>query len=160
MPANESIDVESRIARLKGQIDRYPTSAWLHQALGEAHLYRGALDEAEAAYRRSLELDPCNYWARLLFGNVLYGQRRYREALAEFELARDLAPERAMAYIAMADTFHCLDDLAQTDEYYRKAVAVEPDDETACQNLARWLATGRNPQSGSSDQGREPAGSP
>lgn len=56
----EAGDLEGAIAIFELYTDQFPASANSWDSLGEAHLGSGNLAEAEAHYRRSLELDPDN----------------------------------------------------------------------------------------------------
>src|SRR4051812_20512516 len=107
MSRQSSRNIGVRIALLRSRIERNPANAALFQALGKAYLKIGSFEEAESAYRRSLELAPDDPWTRLFLGNVFYARRQYREALSEFERTRELAPHIAMPYICMADAYHC-----------------------------------------------------
>ncbi|MHC4946818.1 MAG: S41 family peptidase [Planctomycetota bacterium] len=52
--------VELAIAVFRFNVEAYPESFNVHDSLGEAYMTAGRTDEAIAAYRRSLELEPDN----------------------------------------------------------------------------------------------------
>ncbi len=139
MPRRSQPDLDERIARLRSRIVRNPSNPALHQELGKAHLKSGAFDEAESAYRRSLELAPEDPWTHLYLGNLHYARRRFADALAEFDRSRVLAPNLAIPYVCMVDAYDNLGDSKRAGEFYRRAVAIDPEDDTARKNLRRWL---------------------
>ncbi|MGH9409102.1 MAG: tetratricopeptide repeat protein [Vicinamibacterales bacterium] len=57
-------------------------------------------DPVEDAYRRVLEIDPNAYDAHVHLGYALYWQRRFTDAKAEYELARDRARDPFVIYMA------------------------------------------------------------
>ena len=56
-----------------------------HRYLGLSLLYAGLLEEAEAALKYGLELDPLGGMTHAGLGQVYLAQRRFPDALAEFE---------------------------------------------------------------------------
>ena len=61
--------------------------------LAEALLAAGALSEADDASARAVGKRPESSRARLIRGKVYAAQKKYDEALAEWEVARRLAPD-------------------------------------------------------------------
>lgn len=72
----------------------------LDDDLAVAHFVRGLLDylyyweweEAEEAFRRSIELDPGLVDSRIHYANFLRAMRRVEEGIAQLEYARELSP--------------------------------------------------------------------
>jgi tetratricopeptide (TPR) repeat protein len=136
---------EGKIARLEARIGRRPKNAQLYQGLGKAMLELGyerpggRCGDAEAAFRRSLELadDP---WTHLYLANIYYGQQLYDQSLAAAKRAHELMPKVDMPLVCMADAYACMRKYAQADECFRKAVEVDPDSEIGRKNLKKWLA--------------------
>jgi TolB-like protein/Flp pilus assembly protein TadD len=82
----------------------------LHQTLllnlGIRYFQAGRLEDAEAAYRRLLQLNPDYLGAHALLGNVYLWQQRPKAALEEFGLEKDPIPRAAgfaMAQGALGD---------------------------------------------------------
>jgi tetratricopeptide (TPR) repeat protein len=61
--------------------------------------------EAEAAYRQALELDPQYAAAWNNLGNALNNQRRYEEAEAAYRQALEIDPQDAAAWINLSGTY-------------------------------------------------------
>lgn len=80
--------------------DAIETALRLDDDLPEAQFVRGLLDylyywdweAAEAAFRRSIELDPGLVDSRIHYANFLRAMRRVEEGTEQLEIARDLSP--------------------------------------------------------------------
>ena len=119
-------------------IEERPADAELLQTLGRLYLKAGRLDEARAAYERSLALAPDDPWTHLYLGNWFYHVGRRREALAEFERAAELLPGEAIVYTCQGDIHKAQGRHDLAEEAYRTAVRVAPDDALARRKLAEW----------------------
>ena len=71
---------------------REPEKASIREALGIAYFRIRRWDEAEAEFRKVLELDPVNDYAHYALGRCLEKQRRQREANGHYKLASSLRP--------------------------------------------------------------------
>ena len=86
------------LSRRAVELDPLQTSA--HAALAFNAWWAGRLDEAEAAARKGLELDPQFPWLHTWLCRVYLAQSRPREALAEAE--RDASPAFRLQDLALA----------------------------------------------------------
>lgn len=73
------------------QID--PDYAAAHQVLGRVYQEMADLNRAEVHFRRSLEIDPADYWSNLYLANLLGSQGRNGEAEQIYRFATKLHPE-------------------------------------------------------------------
>jgi tetratricopeptide (TPR) repeat protein len=73
------------------QID--PDYAIAHQALGRLYQRARDLVRAEYHFRRSLEIDPADYWSNMYMANLLGVLGRNEEAERTYRLAISLHPE-------------------------------------------------------------------
>lgn len=89
----------------------------LHLLLGEALLYQGQAEQAEAELRRAHELDPKMADAELWLGLAAQKQRRYSVAQGHFAAAIKLEP----------DCIKCLYELGATEYLMQDRVAAERD---------------------------------
>jgi tetratricopeptide (TPR) repeat protein len=96
--------------------------------------------DAEAAFRRSIELAPDDPWNHVYLAHLFYAQRLYDESLTAARRAHELAPKLDMPLIVMADVYARLRDYRQADACFRKAVEVDPHSDLRHSRLARWLA--------------------
>jgi superkiller protein 3 len=74
------------------------TSADAQEARGEALLALGRHDEAAAAFRKALELDPKMNLARVRLASALLGQGQAAQAVAEARKATEADPKSAQAF--------------------------------------------------------------
>jgi tetratricopeptide (TPR) repeat protein len=121
-------------------INKRPDDAELFQRLGKLHRKLGMSDEARVAWEESLRLDLCDIWTHHFLGNRYFEREEFVFAIERFDYACSLMPECYMPYICLGDSMEKqgLWDLA--DANYRRAVEVEPDNETAQWNLKAWRA--------------------
>ncbi|RRO15492.1 tetratricopeptide repeat protein [Saccharopolyspora rhizosphaerae] len=63
--------------------------------LGRAYFFTAQLNRAERAFRRVLEFDPSDHYARLVLGRTLQRQGRLTEARAQIRLAATMNPDPA-----------------------------------------------------------------
>src|SRR5579884_1796154 len=71
---------------------REPDKASIREALGIAYFRIRRWDEAEAEFRKLLELSPVNDYAHYALGRTLEKQGRVREANGHYKLASSLRP--------------------------------------------------------------------
>ncbi|MEO8031052.1 MAG: tetratricopeptide repeat protein [Gemmatimonadota bacterium] len=100
---------------------------------------RGTDGEAEVLIRRSIELDPSLPWPRIYLANLLRAQGNYKAAASELEIASELAPDIGLTHRWLGDCYSDLDDLAQAEFHFRRAVAVDPDDPECAFSLGEFL---------------------
>jgi tetratricopeptide (TPR) repeat protein len=121
-----------------------------HLNLGRFYSASGRAREAEAAYRKALELDPGFAKAHYNLGNLLLQQGRVPEAAGEFAVAARLRPEWAAAHNNLGIALARMNDLKGAEERFRRALALDPGYAAARENLARVLGlTGRGAAPGS-----------
>jgi Flp pilus assembly protein TadD len=71
---------------------REPEKASIREALGIAYFRIRRWSEAEAEFRKVLELSPVNDYAHYALGRCLEKQGRHREANGHYKLASSLRP--------------------------------------------------------------------
>jgi Flp pilus assembly protein TadD len=74
---------------------REPEKASIREALGIAYFRIRRWDEAEAEFRKLLELSPVNDYAHYALGRTLEKQGRMHEANGHYKLASSLRPSSA-----------------------------------------------------------------
>jgi Flp pilus assembly protein TadD len=85
MPAQATVSLEKAKKR-------EPEKASIREALGIAYFRIGRWEEAEAEFRKVLELSPVNDYAHYALGRSLEKQGRAREANRHYKLASSLKP--------------------------------------------------------------------
>lgn len=82
-------------------------------------------DEAEQHFTRAIELNPSYATARHWYGNYLFYQKRFAEALVQMEEATRLEPRSAMMMTSLATTYGNLGQLDKAIEHYDKAIELD-----------------------------------
>ena len=85
MPAQATVSLEKAKSR-------EPEKASIREALGIAYFRLRRWEEAEAEFRKLLELSPVNDYAHYALGRCLEKQGRDREANGHYKLASSLRP--------------------------------------------------------------------
>jgi tetratricopeptide (TPR) repeat protein len=83
-------------------------------------------EEAAAAYRRSLELDPYLVPALINLANIHYARDEIIEAQALYERAVALDPDVFEAHFNLGNIYHDLGRYVQAQSFYRAALALNP----------------------------------
>ena len=107
-----------------------------HTLSGRVHLTRSRMSSAEASFAEALKLDPKDADALCGFGEVLYREGRYAEALARFEAGVQADAQSVPAKIGAAKTRIALERLQEAKEILRKLRETRPSDPV----VAFWLA--------------------
>jgi tetratricopeptide (TPR) repeat protein len=130
----EPATVEEVLEQLKAR----PNDAELYQRLGGLYFERRELAEAWKAFMQSLRLDPEDPWTCLKFGTLLMlcDDKTYARKL--FDHAIGLAPELAVTHWCSGDLYRKQGEYELAERAYKRAVAVDPDDEQAREKLAEW----------------------
>jgi tetratricopeptide (TPR) repeat protein len=112
------------------------TQARLHDAqLAEEYFRAGSelddgdesqMEEAAAAYRRALELDPYLVAALINLANIHYGRDELVEAQALYERAIGLEPDFFEAHFNLGNIYHDLGRFAEAQACYREALNLNP----------------------------------
>ncbi len=87
MPAQATVALE-KAKRLE------PEKASIREALGIAYFRIKRWSEAEAEFRKVIELSPADDYAHYALGRALRNQGRQQEAETHLKLARSLRPAR------------------------------------------------------------------
>ena len=78
-------------------------------------------EKAEEAFTKAIKYDKNNYEALYLRGCSKVNQRKYEEAIADFEHATQLKPDYADAYFNIGIAYHLLKDEDSACVYYKLA---------------------------------------
>ena len=95
----------------------------------------GALVEAEAGYRRALELDPDCLGAHRNLAVLLVRQKRFQEAEAVYQRVLRIHPDSASLWTNLGVLLADLKREAEAEACFRKALALDPDFPGAHYNL-------------------------
>lgn len=103
-----------------------PYDAAVQNDLGNLLLVDGQEDAAEAAYRRSLELDGSHEGARFNLGLLLQQKGEHQEALEQFAVVLELEPTHAWAHYQIGVSLQELDRRDDALEHYSRAFGLDP----------------------------------
>jgi tetratricopeptide (TPR) repeat protein len=93
----------------------------IHLIRATAYGQNGMLAKSASEYRAALKYSPNDADLHLALGDTLYGQRQYREAIEELQLAQKLSPDNVVIYAQLARTYAQLQDREQTLRYVQLA---------------------------------------
>ena len=95
------------------------------------------VDEAIVAATRAVELEPDNWIEQYLLGRALvHSSSRAREAIGIARTTVRLAPHEADAHVLLGMAYSKLGDTAEEAAAYRAALAIDPENTPARNNLA------------------------
>jgi serine/threonine protein kinase/Tfp pilus assembly protein PilF len=125
-------------------------------ALGLAYFNKGTLQEALAACRRAIELDPANYIGYWILGRIDYVTGRTEDAIALLEKVVELNPEFYPAYFTLRmvcqsvgkETIYLPHMFHLVDEVFPRYLTRNPDDARARNTYGTELT-----QAGRAEQG-------
>ncbi len=123
-------------ARLLHSFARTPPE---YSNLGIALAALGRHYEAEAAYRKAIDVDPAFPAARFNLGNLMHSQQRDIEAEAEFRIALTICGDYAKAWNALGHSLERQGRLKEALEAFRHAVGYNSKSATAHCNLGTLL---------------------
>jgi tetratricopeptide (TPR) repeat protein len=118
---------------------RAPNVALYQANLGEMCRLAGRIDEAIAAGRRAVALEPRYPQALSNLGAALYERKDYEEAAACHRRAIAAAPDFPLAHNGLGNALHALKRYDEAIDAYRRAVAFEPNFADAWSNLGTTL---------------------
>ena len=90
---DEKTNPQRAIDLLERAIQIDPDYAAAHQVLGRLHQRAKDIVRADYHFRRSLEIDPADYWSNIYLANLLAVQGRNSEAEQTYRFATTLHPE-------------------------------------------------------------------
>ncbi|HKC10672.1 MAG TPA: tetratricopeptide repeat protein, partial [Vicinamibacteria bacterium] len=111
-------DAASALQTADKAVAAFPTSALAHEARGEALLGLGRAEDAAAAFRKGLEIDPKLTVARTRLASALLAQGKKTEAVAEARKATEVDPKAGEAFAVLGTAI-----LAENPKAWPDAIA-------------------------------------
>ena len=123
----EQMKMKSASEAFANAIRLQPTTKEFYLAKAAADTRRGAIDEAIAACRKALEIDPNYAEAYATIGETLhYDEKRRAEAIAAFESALKINPALLPVYESLGGIFIDAKDEKRAEEVFRQGLAADP----------------------------------
>jgi tetratricopeptide (TPR) repeat protein len=125
------------ITAANAQIAKVPNSSAFYDLLGTVLFnQKKDLTGAEAALKKSCELDKNNADALLKLGQVQVAKGSTDEAIATYQKSIKDNPREASLYILMGEMYESKQDWERAKDAYQKALNLKPDNPVASNNLA------------------------
>jgi TolB-like protein/DNA-binding winged helix-turn-helix (wHTH) protein/tetratricopeptide (TPR) repeat protein len=102
------------------------TLAEAHAVLGAIHRHAWKWAEAEAEFRRALELDPANAMVRAWYAEFLSLMGRHEEALAQGHFARDLDPLSPIINLSLGVRYYFARRYDEAVRHLQAALELDP----------------------------------
>ena len=128
------------LAKAREYAARAPKSAPIQIYLGQLLLAGGDVKEARSSFLAAKSADPKSPQPDLALTQVDYRERKYDEARVKLESILSANPGDSTALLWMGIVEQARGDRQAAIGYYRKAVASNPDESQACNNLAYLIA--------------------
>jgi TolB-like protein/tetratricopeptide (TPR) repeat protein len=90
--------LDSAVIELDTAIDQQPNAVSPYLALAETYAGQNRVEQAEATYRRAEEVEGGYWGVHRAFGNFLYSQSRYDEAIERHLKVTKLVPDSGIGY--------------------------------------------------------------
>jgi tetratricopeptide (TPR) repeat protein len=131
---------------MNAAIRQNPNYAPAYAGLSEAYLLRNVLSPeanwvslARDSATKAVGLNPDLAVAHVALGNALSEAGRRKEAIAEFEHAKDLDPKSWAAVVGLADAASATGNKTEAETFYRKAMELAPDSWGPYKNYGTFL---------------------
>ena len=97
-----------------------------YAALALAYFYKSSIDEALTAVKKSLELDPNNFFGYWILGRIYFTTDNDKDAVEPLKKVLELNPEFYTAYSDLRMTYERLNEKQKHDEIIQKALEFFP----------------------------------
>ena len=127
VPAASPPNLHEALRAQQAEANLHPNDPEIMNDLGNLLVLAGSLDQAEEAYRRSLEIDPDNVTTRYNLALVLMEQGRDKLATKELQHVLDLDPAHAWACYQLGTISASLGRRSKAVAYYTRALTLNPE---------------------------------
>jgi serine/threonine protein kinase/tetratricopeptide (TPR) repeat protein len=103
-----------------------PKTAWDHVALGRRLLRSGSLEQAQAEFKKALDLEPGGFWPNFYLGVCAYRRKAHPEAFVSFHACVVLYPQAAECFYNRALVLTALENLDEAMKDYDRALQLDP----------------------------------
>lgn len=132
----ESKNFASAIRRAQEQLEKTPNSAAAHYVEGKIHALRGEWEQAEAAFKKAIDLDPNFSKGYELLISTYFAANKLPDAVAQLESLLSKNPGDSRALFILALVHERQSDFAKAREDYERLLSTKPNFVPALNNLA------------------------
>ncbi len=125
--ATLQIQGKDSLLALQKSTELLPNDAEAHYNLGNTFKELGRPNEAEASYRRALQINPDFAMAHSNLGITLHDMRRLGEAEASYRRALQINPNFGAAHFGLGVTLQSMGRLDEAEASFRRALQIKPD---------------------------------
>ncbi len=122
----KSVELWQQALRLAERLENVLLQAWCYNGLGNVYRALGRYEDAQAVYRRAIELDPKYVTPHNGLGNVYRDLSRYEDALAAYRRAIELDPKFAFPHNGLGNVYRALGRYEDALIAYRRAIDLDP----------------------------------
>jgi adenylate cyclase len=140
-------DYESAEASFKKSLELNPNLFEAYYYFGRTRFHQGDVEMAAELFRKAADVDPSDYRSRCLRVQILRGEGRMEEAVAEAKEAVEVVeknlewnPDDACAYHLGAGSLIVLGEVDRAKRWLQRALEMDPDDSVLLYNVACNLA--------------------
>lgn len=131
------LDKSFKVLNLSAEL--YPHSPLPFQILAEAKLWTGAQEEAHSLFKKAHAMNPehpsLSMNSIFNLASRLEQAKKMREVFALMEITTELYPKNARLYKEIGDMYLRIEQKEKAAEFYRKALAINPQYKEARQKL-------------------------
>ena len=106
-------------------------SARVYASLGEAFMAQDKFAEAEANFKKSMEIDPTDHALAYNVAEILFNMNKVDEAVKYYEMAIKIKPDWPKSYLKLGYAYLNKGDTVKAVSYMEKFVEIAPDDPQA-----------------------------
>jgi tetratricopeptide (TPR) repeat protein len=130
--------------------EKDPRHKWAWNNLGRAYLGLRMIDEAQAAFKKQIEINPADQYAHNNLGGIYAGRHQYEEAISEFKKQLEVNPLDPWTYPRLAQALANLERWNDAADAWRKAITIDREKPHYYVSLAHALT-----KAGQTDAARE-----
>lgn len=134
---------DNAVRWLNQRLEQAPQDAFINELIGEVYAAQQNHAEAEARFRKAIELNP--NWS-LPYGNLaktLQAKGDLRGSIAVYEQGLKALPNDTVLMLYLASTYERVEDFAKAIETHEAVLQKEPNNAVAANNLASLLSDHR-----------------
>ncbi len=137
---------KAALDRVNAQIGKAPAKSSFYDLLAQIELGEKDLNQAAAAARKAMELNPADGEAVMLFAQIAIQRGETANEIETWQKWSNEHPHDAGALAILGTLEESRGDGEKADVYYRKSLQIQPQQPIAANNLAyRMLLSGQSP---------------